>query len=415
MNDVEWHRRRPDPDAIRRGAVPASGTLIGSDAVRLRVFLRHNAWQALHDLFDVAEEEIGLLVGDVYADDNGPFLVVEDALKAAHTRDTSGGVTFTDQSWSALRRRWKRHHPNRLVVGSFRIRPGAGTALSPYDEFGAARFFPEWHHVLYVVDPQRERQGLFHWDNGRLRPLPGFWVCDDEAPIAAAGVVAVAPPAGAPGAAEPASAAIRHPSEPDGATPRGEQPSRSRRRTSLIALAALLLLLLPWACVQQLPGSVPHLRRDVEEAISAGEQLAVEADGLRADNERLEKTLDVLEKAEATAETVEVVDDADEGDEGKGDRATGDEIAAVDAADDTAADARPNSDGPTSPPPSPIAAAGGLPSADSRYVIRDGDTLWSISTRLLGDPYAYTDLAEDNEITDPNLILPGWELQLPPP
>jgi len=53
-------------------------------------------------------------------------------------------------------------------------------------------------------------------------------------------------------------------------------------------------------------------------------------------------------------------------------------------------------------------------SEELRYVVREGDTLWSISGRLLGDPRAYSRLAAANRIANPDLILPGWELRVPP-
>src|SRR5690606_19830190 len=56
----------------------------------------------------------------------------------------------------------------------------------------------------------------------------------------------------------------------------------------------------------------------------------------------------------------------------------------------------------------------GRGAAPAGYVVRPGDTLWSISARLLGNPYDYVRVALENELTNPDLILPGWELRLPP-
>lgn len=63
------------------------------------------------------------------------------------------------------------------------------------------------------------------------------------------------------------------------------------------------------------------------------------------------------------------------------------------------------------PGPGPEA---GPDAAPAGYVVRPGDTLWSISARLLGNPYDYVRVALENELTNPDLILPGWELRLPP-
>lgn len=48
----------------------------------------------------------------------------------------------------------------------------------------------------------------------------------------------------------------------------------------------------------------------------------------------------------------------------------------------------------------------------STYVVRRGDTLTSIAARLYGDPTAWMDLADLNDIRDPRSIKVGQVLQL---
>ena len=56
------------------------------------------------------------------------------------------------------------------------------------------------------------------------------------------------------------------------------------------------------------------------------------------------------------------------------------------------------------------------------YIVERGDTLWDIADEQLGDPTAWPEIWEDNAgddmgggrtFDDPDLILPGWELDLP--
>jgi len=67
---------------------------------------------------------------------------------------------------------------------------------------------------------------------------------------------------------------------------------------------------------------------------------------------------------------------------------------------------------PVTPPRAPDTAP--LRTGD-RYEVVGGDTLWSISRRMLGDPYAWPDIHAANReaVRDPDLIRPGQRLVVP--
>lgn len=61
---------------------------------------------------------------------------------------------------------------------------------------------------------------------------------------------------------------------------------------------------------------------------------------------------------------------------------------------------------------------------DVTYVVRAGDSLWSIAETHIGDPYRWTEIwemnrnrevAEGHRLSRPGFIQPGWKLRLPPP
>lgn len=62
----------------------------------------------------------------------------------------------------------------------------------------------------------------------------------------------------------------------------------------------------------------------------------------------------------------------------------------------------------------PTAPAANAPSPQQSYVVQQGDTLWRIAARQLGDGTRYRDIANLNpQIADPNNIQVGWKLVLP--
>ena len=72
-------------------------------------------------------------------------------------------------------------------------------------------------------------------------------------------------------------------------------------------------------------------------------------------------------------------------------------------------------------------AASGDSAAQARpkvYRVKEGDDLWDIAERFLGDPEEWHQIYQLNEgkpqpdgraLTDPNLIIPGWVLLIPQP
>jgi DNA-binding SARP family transcriptional activator len=80
---------------------------------------------------------------------------------------------------------------------------------------------------------------------------------------------------------------------------------------------------------------------------------------------------------------------------------------------------------PAEPPPAthrPATKASPASATRRRYTVKPRDTLWGIAERELGDPFRWHDLYRRNKdrpqpdggvLTDPDLIRPGWTLELP--
>jgi len=82
---------------------------------------------------------------------------------------------------------------------------------------------------------------------------------------------------------------------------------------------------------------------------------------------------------------------------------------------------------PAAPPPAPAAAAQGrnppvasfnipavIPREGVPYLIRYGDTLWDIADAFYRNPFLYPHIARFNNIPNPNLIISGTIIRVPP-
>lgn len=414
---LPWYRWGPDA-AGPPGQEPAGGRLIGRPPGAVRVYLRRAAWDTIDDLAALAgpsQEVGGLLLGQAWRDATGSVIVIEAALPAPQAAQGPGGFHLSQEDWDAFYREWRRQDPPRLVVGWFHTHPGYGARPSGRDRALAQRYFPEWWQLTYIVDPINWRQGMFCWRDGTLAPLAGFWVYD-----------------GGPGAPEPAAKG-----RPTAAASPSPRPRSGPWSAAAWAAALLVLAALAW--LPGMPGSLPALREAYRQQVSEAQRLATELAALHARHAALQEALSAVRAAggvpdaavapaglppagppAATAATPPGGDGLPMG--GNGPSPAGDERPPGRTALPPAGAAEALA---ITSPPAPAAAAtahgdpaeaGPPPAAPAhalRYVVREGDTLWAISADLLGDPLAYSRLAAANRITNPDLILPGWELRLP--
>ena len=117
-------------------------------------------------------EVCGVLVGNVYRDDNGPYLYVEANIKGDHAAGKTAQVTFTAETWNHINDEMERNHAGRKILGWYHTHPGFGIFLSEMDLFIQNNFFPEPWQVAYVYDPKSGEDGIFVWKQGQATRDP---------------------------------------------------------------------------------------------------------------------------------------------------------------------------------------------------------------------------------------------------
>jgi proteasome lid subunit RPN8/RPN11 len=147
---------------------------------RYRIFVSRKAhdavWQHARDTLDEQKEVGGVLVGNVYKDEQGPFLEVTAAILGEHTRNEGTQVTFTHETWEQVNKVKDKEHPKARIVGWYHTHPRFGIFLSEMDVFIQKNFFSEPWQTAFVLDPVQRTEGFFIWSQGEPKLIDEYWV-----------------------------------------------------------------------------------------------------------------------------------------------------------------------------------------------------------------------------------------------
>ena len=112
-------------------------------------------------------EVCGVLVGNVYHDEVGPFLYVEAGIRGEHAGNQAAQVTFTAETWSYIHAEMEKHDATQRILGWYHTHPGFGIFLSAMDLFIEEHFFNLPWQVALVYDPHNGEEGVFVWQAGK--------------------------------------------------------------------------------------------------------------------------------------------------------------------------------------------------------------------------------------------------------
>lgn len=186
MNDEihfgDMSQRKPEcgvrPDRHPGLAVEPVGEPAEEDlAVYIDLDVLREMWQ--HAASDMHVELGGVLLGgQFYDEDERPFVVIQESLRATHYENSRGSFKFTHDTWREITRRSDDYPDDIRIVGWYHTHPDWGVFLSSQDEFICRNFFPRPSDIALVIDPCRSDIGFFYWSDDRrqLRQCQGFYL-----------------------------------------------------------------------------------------------------------------------------------------------------------------------------------------------------------------------------------------------
>lgn len=402
MADTPWYQLGPSDDSWPPATEPTRATPIGAvETTPFAIYLGSRAMEVIDSRLEHAPDLpfAGLLIGyPLSGPDRRRFLLVTDVIPFALSPEDEGEVRFSPQLFEELFPIWQELPDRGYVVGWCHAAPNRGIALSSFQRFSHHRYFPRPWQVAMIIDAQRHASLLYHRQGAELVPCDAFyyWNMDAEpAAILFESPLLAQDEEPLPVAAAYDSTAVDARSEP-------------RRAPWWVWL---LLVLFVYSMIPSAPGSIGWMRRRVSEEADRLSHLKEGLLGL-ADEQH-----DLLQQKNTAATQSATTTSSDSSTGGS-----------------AAVSSNPSTSLILSTPATPIVTTGSsgpaqgsmggtLPSDDAAgaaagtsvrdYVIQPGDTMWSISRTLLGDPQAFRRLAEMNQIDDPDTIFPGQRLQLP--
>ena len=125
-----------------------------------------------HGKTSLEAEICGVLVGNVYRDAQGPYVLVHASIRGDSADSRNAQVTFKAETWTHIQQSMERDHPNARIVGWYHTHPGFGIFLSGMDLFIQDHFFNLPWQIALVYDPQSEEEGVFIWRAGKSEREP---------------------------------------------------------------------------------------------------------------------------------------------------------------------------------------------------------------------------------------------------
>jgi len=143
-----------------------------------RVYVAEDAFDRATGRGDAhLDREIGgILVGDVFRDEGGPYVRVDATIDALHAEEQGAELTFTHATWEHIHKEMDTRHKGKRIVGWYHTHPGFGVFLSDRDIFIHRSFFNLPYQIALVYDPKSRDHGVFVWRENEPRRARRYWV-----------------------------------------------------------------------------------------------------------------------------------------------------------------------------------------------------------------------------------------------
>jgi proteasome lid subunit RPN8/RPN11 len=167
---------------ISKGSYPADYRKVGDEDEKFKIFISEIVLEDIKTYLssDKAKELGGVVLGDVYLDENDDkFIIINEFVIARFTEANETKLTFTHKSWEYINNKIDKEYPEKRVLGWFHSHPGHTVFLSSYDKFIHENFFSQEFMTAYVFDSVNNEEGFFFWKDNVLVKSSCFYIYSD--------------------------------------------------------------------------------------------------------------------------------------------------------------------------------------------------------------------------------------------
>jgi proteasome lid subunit RPN8/RPN11 len=156
-----------------------TGGLSARRSTGLDIIVRRSALSCIRAHGDANPDldTYGILVGNLYRDAKGPYLLVEQIIQT----ESAGGRDFSADTWQNIQVIMDREYPESRIVGWYRTHPGHGVFLTEGDRGLHESYFGVPWQAALIYNPQLRETGIFSTRAGSLLGIDFLVESDQQA------------------------------------------------------------------------------------------------------------------------------------------------------------------------------------------------------------------------------------------
>jgi len=160
--------RRPSNNVTDMNDLPERAT-VGLSARRskgLDIIVRRSALSCIRAHGDANPDldTYGILVGNLYRDAKGPYLLIEQIIQS----ESAGGRDFKGETWRNIQAIMDREYPQSRIVGWYRTHPDPAVYFTEDDRELHDNFFGVPWQAALIYNPRLRETGIFSTRAGAM-------------------------------------------------------------------------------------------------------------------------------------------------------------------------------------------------------------------------------------------------------